>query len=50
MGKYLSSTYELGDIKLKLISIDGEIFEQNRFEKNTAAVCILTEKVIVSDL
>tara|TARA_Y100000389_G_scaffold161017_1_gene163320 strand:- start:83 stop:235 length:153 start_codon:yes stop_codon:yes gene_type:complete len=22
----------------------------NRFEKNTAAVCILTEKVIVSDL
>ena len=35
MGKYLSSTYELGDIKLKLISIDGEIFEQNRFEKNT---------------
>jgi len=32
------------------VAVDNYKNVSNRFEKNTAAVCILTEKVIVSDL
>ena len=32
------------------VAVDNYKNVSNRFEKNTAAVCILTEKVIASDL